>query len=85
MLLILMCTASLHLAVTFRRCMEQVMATKVSKVQECPIVMGSSDHFTLNTECGNKGNKLKSCLLLVLLLLSLFPSNCIGLAYGAVT
>ncbi len=36
-----------------------------------------------NTECGNKGNKLKSWLLL--LLLSLFPSDCIGLAYGAVT
>ncbi len=50
------------------------MATRVSKVQECPIVMGSSDHFTLNTECGNKGIKLKSCLLLVLLLLSLFRS-----------
>ncbi len=32
-----------------------------------------------NTECGNKGNKLKSWLLL--LLLSLFPSDCIGLAY----
>ncbi len=36
-----------------------------------------------NTECGNKGNKLKSWL--ELLLLSLFPSDCIGLAYGAVT
>ncbi len=36
-----------------------------------------------NTECGNKGNKLKSWLLLSLL--SLFPSDCIGLAYGAVT
>ncbi len=38
-----------------------------------------------NTECGNKGNKLKSWLLLLLLLLSLFLSDCIGLAYGAVT
>ncbi len=36
-----------------------------------------------NTECGNKGNKLKSWLLLSLL--SLFPSDCIGLAYEAVT
>ncbi len=34
-----------------------------------------------NTECGNKGSKLKSWLLL---LLSLFPSDCIGLAYEAV-
>ncbi len=30
-----------------------------------------------NTECGNKGNKLKSWLLL-LLLLSIFPLDCIG-------
>ncbi len=30
-----------------------------------------------NTECGNKGNKLKSWLLL-LLLLSIFPSYCIS-------
>ncbi len=37
-----------------------------------------------NNECGNKCNKLKSWLLL-LLLLSLFPSDCIGLACGAVT
>ncbi len=36
-----------------------------------------------NIECGNKGNKLNSWLLL-LLLLSLFPLDCIGLAYGAV-
>ncbi len=36
-----------------------------------------------NTKCGNKGNKLKSYVLL--LLLSLFPLDCIGLAYGAVT
>ncbi len=35
-----------------------------------------------NTECGNKGNKLMSWLLL---LLSLFSSDCIGWAYGAVT
>ncbi len=35
-----------------------------------------------NTECGNKGNTLKSWLLLSL---SLFPSDCIGLAYEAVT
>ncbi len=34
-----------------------------------------------NTECGNNGNNLKSFLLL---LLSLFHSDCIGLAYGAV-
>ncbi len=33
-----------------------------------------------NTEYGNKGNKLKSWLLL----LSIFPLDCIGLAYGAV-
>ncbi len=32
------------------------------------------------TECGNKGNKLKS--LLLLLLLSLFPLDCICLAYA---
>ncbi len=39
-----------------------------------------------NTECGNKGNKLKTwLLLLLLLLLSLFPLDCIGLAYWAVT
>ncbi len=30
-----------------------------------------------NTECGNKRNMLKSCLLL----LSLFPLDCIGLAH----
>ncbi len=35
-----------------------------------------------NTECVNKGNKLKTWLLL---LLSLFPLDCIGLAYWAVT
>ncbi len=33
-----------------------------------------------NTECGNKSNKLKSWLLL----LRLFTSDCVGLAYGAV-
>ncbi len=32
-----------------------------------------------NTACSNNGNKLKSWLLL--LLLSLFPLDCIGLAY----
>ncbi len=37
-----------------------------------------------NTEGGNKGNKLKNWLLL-LLLLSLVSSDCVGLAYGAVT
>ncbi len=36
-----------------------------------------------NTECGNKGNKLKSWLLL--LSFFFFPSDCIGLAYEAVT
>ncbi len=34
-----------------------------------------------NIESGNKGNKLKSWLLL----LSIFLLDCIGLAYGAVT
>ncbi len=33
-----------------------------------------------NTACGKKGNKLKSWLLL-----NIFPSDCIGLSYGAVT
>ncbi len=37
------------------------------------------------TECGNKGNKLMSWLLLLLLLFNLFYSDCIGLAYEAVT
>ncbi len=37
-----------------------------------------------NTECGNKGNKQNSWLLLLLFLLSLLPLDCIGLAYGAV-
>ncbi len=36
-----------------------------------------------NTKCDNKGNEIKSWLLL--LLLSLFPSDCIGLACGAFT
>jgi len=35
-----------------------------------------------NTECGNKGNKQKCWLLL---LLSIFPLDCIGLSYGAFT
>ncbi len=42
------------------------------------------DVLFYNTGCGNKGNNLKSWLLL-LLLINIFPSDCTGLAYGAVT
>ncbi len=41
------------------------------------------DGYFHNIECGNKDTKLKRCLLL--LLLSIFSLDCIGLAYGDVT